>query len=189
MTTTVKTTSHIIDTGGMNVLREDDVENFEQVLELINDIDSNDPCTFVVDYDDNEYTGTITTAGVNNTELRVIFDQSNVVLPSGVCMAVTCYPCDCDGKPDHTHCYENNITPVTANTRLLVLDNSGCPDGFVTMSQILDFIQSELDIPTSLCELLGVSQIPQGGLTASDRILVTSGLCDLKSVPQSDVLC
>ena len=60
---------------------------------------------------------------------------------------------------------------------------------YVTVAGLLVHLSVALDIPTSLCDLLNVAQIPQGSLVAADRILTTTTGCTLKSVPQSEFVC
>lgn len=162
--------------GGTHVLSSDNVNNW---VDIIDDITTT-PCVFSVEYNGVEYTGAISKS-IDGTKLLVAFDSQDIVLPGGVCLEVSCaeemIPVDCP----------NEHVDLVKETKLSVLDEDGCPIGFITFGDILAIIEDL--IPDSLCDLLGVEEIPVGNLTASDKILTTSGGCTIKAVPTSDIVC
>lgn len=178
MTTTVNVIDPLV--GPVHLLTEPDVENWLSIIALI----TTDPCDFEVHYNDQIYTGSIAKT-VDETTLQVAFDDNSIALPSGMCLLVTCNVED----PGEDGCYPNVITPVSLDQRLMALDESGCPIGFITVQDILNFITIQLDIPETLCDLIPGNSIPEGALVAGDRVLTTNDGCNLKSVPQSDIVC
>ena len=161
--------------GQVHVFGEDDIENWDDIFPLFD----TDPCTFSLLYDDITYTGIIAKS-VDGTKLLVTFDQPNITLPSGMCLFADC------PEPVEDPC-PNVQQEITDETKFAILGEDGCQIGFVTYADIKEKIME--CIPKTLCELIGEDGIPEGDLTAQDRILTTTDGCDLKSVPQSDIAC
>ena len=143
-------------------------------------------CPFTMVYDNNVYTGVIAKS-VGGNALQIVFDNPYVLAPPGMCIEVICD--DVSAPVDETTCFDNDVSPLTSDTRLAVLNDEGCPIGYVTLADLTQDIINNINIPTSLCDLMGVSEIPQGPLLASDRVITTSGGCTLKSVLLTDVTC
>lgn len=177
MTITVEIIDPIV--GPSHTFAESDVANWADIIDLI----TTDPCDFVIEYDGQEYAGAIAKSN-DGLSLLVAFEDDLIALPSGMCLIVTCE----DEDPGEDGCYPNEITQLNLTDRLMVTDENGCPIGNVSLQTLVDFIEGELNIPGTLCDLLG-GPIPEGNLVAQDRIVTTSDGCNLKSVPQSDVVC
>jgi len=162
--------------GPIHMLQEEDVSNWSDIIDLITVA----PCDFEIEYNNAVYTGTIAKT-MDELTLLVAFNIEEIVLPGGMCMFVICQGGD---EPDDG-CYPNELINIDADQRLMAVDEDGCPIGYITIQQILDLVDQNLNIPGTLCELLG-GPIPEGNLVAQDRIVTTTDGCDLKSVPQGD---
>lgn len=170
--------------GQTHVLTTDDVSNFQDIMDHI----STNQCNFTIIYNDTTYEGVVSKT-VDEVNLLFVFDEAAIALPSGMCMLIDCLGNETPDEENHTHCYDNFINPVIGDERIIVADEDGCPIGYITVAGLLVHLAGALDIPTSLCDLLDVTEIPQGNLVAADRILTTQTGCTLKSVPQSDIDC
>lgn len=147
-------------------------------------------CTFSFYYNGEEYTGSITHREEEG-KLLLSFANEDVALPSMMCLDVLCG--DCGVIEDEEGCVNNESLVITDETKLAILDEEGCPMGFVLFEtlkkEIIDCVKKE-DLWFDFCDLLPDDGIPQGSLVASDRILTTIGDgCSLKSIPQSDLCC
>lgn len=167
--------------GPSHVLSEVDVSNWVDIIGLV----TTTPCDFEIHYNGDVLTGSIAKSG-DGLSLLVGFNDPNTALPGGMCLLVDCNT----SEPVIDGCVPNRVTQIDMSTRFMMVDNRGCPVGYVWLNDIFDFIASELDIPRTLCDLIS-DGIPTGNLVAGDRILTTTGdpACTLKSVPQNDVVC
>jgi len=167
--------------GPSHLLVESDVSNWSDIISLV----TTDPCDFEIHYNGNVLTGSIAKSSDGLT-LLVGFDDPDIALPGGMCLLVTC----ASSTPPVHECYPDTEITVTTDSKLLVLDETNCPIGFVRLDDLIDLIRTELDIPQTLCDLI-TDGIPTGNLVAGDRILTTTGdpACTLKAVPQSQVVC
>lgn len=166
--------------GPSHELVESDISNWDDIIDLI----TTTPCDFEIHYNDSIITGSIAKSGDGLT-LLVGFDNANTVLPGGMCLLV-----DCNVDDGSTDICAPTRVPVQLDSRIMVVDENGCPLGYALLLDVMDAIKDYLDIPNSICDLL-VNGIPEGNLVAGDRIVTTTGnpACTLKSVPQSQVVC
>lgn len=164
--------------GRNHMFDEAQISNWVDVINVL----TTESCDFEITYDDVTYTGGISKSE-DGTKLLVVFDASDVALPSGLCLIVDC----ADGLPVE-EC-PNSPQTVSAETKLSVLGSDGCPIGFVTGDDLKELIIDCIkNSSITLCDILD-GGIPEGSLTAQDRVVTTSGECTLKSVPQSDIKC
>lgn len=171
--------------GQVHTLTVTDVSNWQDVMDHI----GSNTCLFKIIYNDITYEGLVTKT-VDDLNLFMVFDDTIITLPSGMCAIIDCLGNEPETEDTHTHCHDNLITPIVGDENLMVLDTDGCPIGYINVAQLLTYLEGALDIPTGLCDLLDVAEIPQGGLVAGDRVLTTvPGGCTLKSVPQEDLAC
>lgn len=149
-------------------------------------IPSGDTCTFSVNHNGFDYSGIIAMAA-DNLALLVVFDQTDVMLPSGVCFYLDCSQ-DID-LPDELPDYCNKTVGVlTDDTKLAILDDDGCPAGYILFSTLKADIIAAAKADLNFCDFFPTG-IPEGDLVVSDRVLTTTGTCALKSVPMSDITC
>lgn len=127
-----------------------------------------------------EYSGDIYlgTASIVGSEILITFEQP-IVAPPGSCIDI-----ECRDVEEETDCKDVELE-VNDNLRIAVLDDKGCLKGWIRLGDIFQKITH----PDTLCKLYGVSEIPQGHLTASDRILTVDGSCMVKSIPATDIVC
>lgn len=181
MSFNIELANNIITILSSVTLVEEDITNWAEVIHQLNFDD--DPCNFSLTYDGHDYSGIVYKL-VGETQIILEFTEFNIVIGSGQCLIV-----DCDSNIiDEVGCVNTNITNINLDTRLAILDDNGCLNGYITMNQLITIVATQLDIPESLCDLIG-GNIPSGSMVAGDRILTTSGTCTLKSVPQSDLTC
>lgn len=169
------------------VLQPDCVSNWADVLSSLSE-----GCTFTVESHNITYTGA---AALSSDQLMLLlaFDQDVVALASNSCLVVSCPPVeddadqDGDGLPDYCN---NTAATLSDATKLAVLDDDGCPSGFVTIDDIKADIVNEIinGGQLSFCDLFPTG-IPEGSLVVSDRVLTVSSGCNLKSVPTDDISC
>jgi len=180
MSLTVKVINALV--GPSHILTEPDVSNWSEIIDDV----TTDQCTFTLEYDGTIYTGGIAKT-VDDLQLMVAFDSPVIALPGGMCLIVTCLV----DNPGMNGCHPNPIQDYSQIIRLMAVDENGCPNGYIFVQGLIVEIASQLNIPTTLCELIGAEGIPEGVRIASDRVLVTSGdpACTLKSVSQDDFLC
>lgn len=172
---------NIISNSNLVILTNLDITNWDNVILEVGL--SDEPCNFYISYDGHDYEG-IVYKNVGETQVILEFTDNSIVIGSGQCIIVDC---DLD-TVIADECVNTNISSLNSDTRLMIVDDNGCPEGYITLNQLLVYLEVRLGIPADLCDLLG-GNIPQGNLTGSDRILTTSGTCTLKSVPQSDLAC
>lgn len=181
MSTTVNVINSLV--GPSHVLTEDDISNWVDVIDLIDTT----PCAFELKYNDVTYTGSIAKT-VDELTILVGFDSELIALPGGMCLIADCSVV----VGEDPTCYPTRVfRPLKLDDGILITDLDGCVIGHSFMSDLIVLIRQHIDVPGSLCELIGSGAIPTGNLVASDRILTTSSIpnCSLKSVPQSDVVC
>lgn len=178
MTISVNVTNALV--GPAHTLSESDISNWIDIIDLI----TTTPCDFEIHYNGDVLTGSIVKSA-DELSLLIGFDNPNTALPGGMCLIVDCNIDD--GSVDI--CVPTRVS-VQLDSRIMVVDENGCPIGYALLLDVMDAIKDYLGIPKSLCELL-VNGIPEGNLVASDRIVTTTGdpACTLKSVPQSQVVC
>ena len=80
--------------------------------------------------------------------------------PAGSCAYVTC-----EKKEEVTDCKDVELA-YSEDLRIAVLDDKGCLKGWIRLGDIF----KEIVHPDTLCKLYGIDGVPQGHLTASDRI-------------------
>lgn len=167
--------------GPSHELVESDISNWDDVIDLI----TTTPCDFEIHYNDSIITGSIAKS-VDELTLLVGFDDSNIALPGGMCLIVNC----AGVQPNDHECFPDVQQSINVQSRLLFLDQNNCPVGYITLQQVINLVEAQLNIPQTLCDLI-TDGIPEGNLVASDRIVTTTGdpACTLKSVPQSQVVC
>jgi len=170
--------------GQVHTLTVTDVSNWAEVMDHV----SINTHAMSTQYDGVTYTGVISKTS-DSMNLLMVFDVELITLPSGACILIECP--EEEEENDHDHCDDTVIfgDDLGELTRLAVLDSDGCPIGMIQLGALIDYIETQLNIPGTLCELLNVGEIPQGNLLGPDRILTTSSGCTLKSVPQSDLAC
>lgn len=180
MSLTVKVINALV--GSSHILTEPDVSNWPEIIDDV----TTDQCNFTLEYNGDTYTGGIAKT-VDGLQLMIAFDNPVIALPGGMCLVVTCLV----DNPGMNGCYPNLIQDYNQFIRLMAVDENGCPIGYIFVQELITEIASQLNIPTTLCELIGDEGIPEGIRVASDRVLVTSGdpACTLKSVLQDDFLC
>lgn len=168
--------------GSEFLLNNECVDNWEDVAPLLSDTGA---CVFTVIHNQVEYTGVV---GLSTDGLVIMlgFDQTDVILPKGVCFDIECP--SLDPTPENPEYCDNTAGQLDDDTKLAILDEEGCPAGYVLYSDlkadILDSIKDDLNF----CDFFP-NGIPEGDLVVSDRILTVSSPCSLKSVPQSDIAC
>lgn len=179
MTISVNVTNALV--GPAHALSESDISNWIDIIDLI----TTTPCDFEIHYNGDVLTGSIVKSG-DGLSLLIGFNNPNTALPGGMCLLVDCNLDD----PEVNGCYPERIL-VNTILNLRATDPSGCSIGWVQFNDMVTYIKNQLDIPQTLCDLIASGSIPEGNLTAGDRILTTTGdpACSLKSVPQSDVVC
>lgn len=168
--------------GSTHALTSADVTNFADVTAQL----TTTPCAFSLRYNSINYTGNIAESADGLALLVAFTSPTNVALPAGLCLNVTCSAAAVTQDP--VVC-PNAAQTAAADTKLAVLGPDGCPVGFITLADIIAQVTSGLNIPTTLCDLIPGNQIPTGTLVAADRILTTQNGCDLKSVPQTAIRC
>lgn len=171
-------------TGVTHCLDADDILNFTEVTEAI---EPDADCDFTVSHNGTDYSGTVTKS-TDGKKILLAFTQDSIALPSGLCIEYHCEDCeDTDGGEDVC---PNAELALTDETKLSILNEQGCPVGYVTFAKLKEAILGEVTLTDlNFCDLFPDSEIPQGALVASDRVLTTGGGCSLKSVPQSDIAC
>jgi len=181
---TVVTSCPIITTTA--VLGPECISNWDDVFDKVGD-----DCQFVIEVGDVTYSGSIGLAS-DGLVILFAFNEEQITLPSNSCFTVTCpdvgddNDADGDGLPDY--CNNTEPTTLTDETKLSILDDDGCPSGFVTFGTLKDAIIEEVKGNIVFCDLYP-NGIPQGPLVVSDRIVTVTSGCDLKSVPTSDISC
>ena len=150
-------------------------ENMSNFVYLYDYILAGGSCNVSLEYSGDTYYGTISIVG---NEFLVTFD-TRIVAPAGSCIVVECHE-----KEEETDCKDVEI-PFSEDLRLAVLDDKGCLMGWIRLGDIF----KEITHPDTLCKLYKVDGVPQGHLTASDRILTVDDSCMIKSIPATDIVC
>lgn len=133
-------------------------------------------CTTTLEYSGDTYTGT---AGIVGSEILITFETA-IIAPAGSCIEVTCEK----EEEEERDCKDVQVQ-VNDDVRLAVLDDEGCLKGWIRLGDIY----KEVVHPDTLCKLYGIDGVPQGHLTASDRILTVDDSCMIKSVSPNDIVC
>lgn len=133
-------------------------------------------CSVTLEYSGDTYNGSISAVG---SELLVTF-ETHIIAPAGSCIDIECK----EEEEEDQNCRDVEV-PYSENLRLAVLDDKGCLIGWIRLGDIY----KEVVHPDTLCKLYKVNGVPQGHLTASDRILTVDSSCMIKSIPASDIVC
>lgn len=133
-------------------------------------------CTATLEYGGDTYNGTVNAVG---SEILITFDTS-IIAPAGSCIYIECS----EEEEEERDCKDVQLI-VNNDLRLAVLDDNGCLKGWIRLGDIY----KDVVHPNTLCKLYGVSSIPQGRLTASDRILTVDSSCMIKSISANDIVC
>lgn len=164
-----------------------EVDNWSDV---ISNLPTDKECTFEFYYGGFGYTGAVSLIE-DGSQLCILFDQDHIALPSNMCLDVTCGD-SCDPQEENETGCPNNEIEITDETKFAILDEDGCPKGYLTFAdlktEVIKCIKVE-DLDFKLCDLFPDNEIPQGDLVVSDRILTTGGNCSFKSVSQTDLKC
>ena len=132
-------------------------------------------CEGKLEYGGDVYNATVSVVG---SEILVSFD-SYIIAPAGSCIDVTCKE-----KEEERDCKDVQLE-INDDLRLAILDEKGCLKGWIRLGDIF----KEVVHPDTLCKLYKIDSVPQGHLTASDRILTVDGNCMIKSIPATDIVC
>lgn len=159
--------------GQSFVFNENNLGNFQTIYDVVSE---GDACSAKLEYSGDVYTGAV---AASNHSIVVSFD-SKVITPPGVCIDI-----ECTEKDDKEIRCKNQQYEVTNDTKIAILDDEGCLKGWVRLGDIFP----EIEHPNTLCKLYGVNKVPQGNLTASDRILTVDDSCMIKSIPATDIVC
>ncbi len=135
-----------------------------------------DNCTATLEYGGDTYNGTVSAVG---SEILVTFDTS-IIAPAGSCIYIECSK----EEEEERDCKDVQLQ-FNEDLRLAVLDNEGCLKGWIRLGDIF----REIVHPDTLCKLYKINGVPQGHLTASDRILTVDDSCMIKSISASDIVC
>lgn len=152
--------------------------NTSNIAEVLAAYSVNSSCPVSVAYDGVTYPGNSVRIA---DEIIVTFDEE-VSLPSGMCIIFNCVE-----EVEPSRDCKNTEILYDPDMKLAVLDDDGCLKGWIRAKDLLSHVT--VDIPTSLCELYGVDTVPEGHLTASDKILTVSQDCSIKAIPASDIVC
>lgn len=158
--------------GTSFVFNDTNTDNIASVIDEFGTV----PCPFTVEYNGTIYEGDAMRVG---DEIIATFDDE-VILPTGMCLIFECP----DATEDEDDCQDFEV-PYDNDLRIRVVDADGCDLGWILMS---DMFPEDLG-PFTLCELLGITEVPEGNLLASDRLLVINDNCELKSVDISEIVC
>lgn len=150
-------------------------ENLSNFIYLYDHVLAGGSCEVSLEYSGDTYNGTISIVG---NEVLVTFD-TRIVAPAGSCIYV-----ECREEEEENDCKDVEV-PYREDLRLAVLDDEGCLMGWIKLSDIF----KEITHPDTLCKLYKINGVPQGHLTASDRILTVDNSCMIKSIPASDIVC
>ena len=132
-------------------------------------------CKGKLEYGGDVYNATVSVVG---SEILVSFDNY-FIAPAGSCIDVTCKE-----KEEERDCKDVQLQ-INDDLRLAILDENGCLKGWIRLGDIF----KEVVHPDTLCKLYKIDSVPQGHLTASDRILTVDGNCMIKSIPATDIVC
>lgn len=159
--------------GKSFVFNDSNTTNISTILPLL---PVGDGCKVSLDYNGIIYYG----HGRKEGDEIIVTFTTEIVVPSGMCIVF-----DCVGEPE-APCKDAQI-PITDDLRIAVVDDKGCPLGWILLKDLVDYIKDMF--PKTLCELIGVGSMPIGNLVASDYILTVGDDCDLKGVPPTDIAC
>lgn len=151
------------------------------------DLKDKQNCHFEITYDSQLFTGGISLSE-DEEKVLLVFDQPTVALPSESCLTITCDGCDSKDKDEDC---PNHELKITDETKVSVLDEDGCPQGFITVGELKTHILKSLSfeqVKFSFCDLVD-GDIEQGNLLASDRLLVITDGCAIKTIDASEVVC
>ena len=162
-------------TGQSFIFNGGNITNFTAIYNLVLGGGS---CTARLEYGGDTYNGTVSVVG---SEILVTFDTS-IIAPAGSCIDIEC---EQEEEEEEERDCKNVQLLVNDDVRLAVLDDDGCLKGWIRLGDIY----KDVVHPNTLCKLYGVSSIPQGRLTASDRILTVDSSCMIKSVSANDIAC
>lgn len=132
-------------------------------------------CTGTLEYGGDTYNANVSVVG---SEVLVSFD-TYIIAPAGSCIDIVCTE-----EKIERDCKDVQFQ-FNEDLRIAVLDENGCLAGWIRLGDIF----KEIVHPDTLCKLYKVNSVPQGHLTASDRILTVDGNCMIKSIPATDIVC
>ena len=132
-------------------------------------------CEATLEYSGDTYYGTVSVVG---SEILVTF-ETFIIAPAGSCIYI-----ECSEKEEERDCKDVQLN-FSEDLRIAVLDDEGCLKGWIRLGDIF----KEIVHPDTLCKLYKIDGVPQGHLTASDRILTVDDSCMIKSIPASDIAC
>lgn len=161
--------------GQSFVFNENNLGNFQTIYDLVSEGES---CSAQLEYSGDVYKGAV---AVSNGSIVISF-AGKVITPPGVCIEIECK--EKEITEDTINC-KNQQYDVSNDVKLAILDEDGCLKGWVRLGDIFP----EVVHPDTLCKLYKISQVPQGNLTASDRILTVDDSCMIKSIPATDIVC
>ena len=129
----------------------------------------------------------IKATGVKTAAALTLIADTPIVAPKGSCITYTWEPtADCGDTPDESAvCLPTEVTEVLETLKLAVLNDKGCPTGYITVADLMKFL-SENQEPTPLCEMLSAS--PEQP-TADMMVLGLTDGCTLIQVPASAFDC
>lgn len=132
-------------------------------------------CEATLEYSGDTYYGTVSVVG---SEILITFD-TYIIAPAGSCIYI-----ECSEKEEERDCKDVQLN-FSEDLRIAVLDDEGCLKGWIRLGDIF----KEIVHPDTLCKLYGIDGVPQGHLTASDRILTVDDSCMIKSISPNDIVC
>ena len=132
-------------------------------------------CEATLEYSGDTYYGTVSVVG---SEILITFD-THIIAPAGSCIYI-----ECSEKEEERDCKDVQLN-FNEELRIAVLDDEGCLKGWIRLGDIF----KEIVHPDTLCKLYKINGVPQGHLTASDRILTVDDSCMIKSVSANDIVC
>lgn len=132
-------------------------------------------CTATLEYSGDTYYGTVSVVG---SEILITF-ETFIIAPAGSCIYV-----ECSEKEEERDCKDVQLN-FNEDLRIAVLDDEGCLKGWIRLGDIF----KEIVHPDTLCKLYKINGVPQGHLTASDRILTVDDSCMIKSISANDIVC
>lgn len=133
-------------------------------------------CEGTLEYGGDVYNATVSVVG---SEILVSFD-TYIIAPAGSCIDVTCK----EKEEEERDCKDVQLR-INDDLRVAILDENGCLKGWIRLGDIF----KEVVHPDTLCKLYKIDSVPQGRLTASDRILTVDGNCMIKSISATDIVC
>ena len=121
----------------------------------------------------------------SDTEIYLIMGSS-IAAPRGSCVSYTWMEsAECGDDTAEDNCEATAVTNLTPGMKLAVLDDKGCPTGYVTLDDLMQFLTDNTE-PVPLCDRVTASP---DATTADMRVLTLKNGCDLASVPISAFDC